>query len=414
MGDFSGSVYLNGSLFEQAKIYNTAESMIYILSPITGVWTFYGIWTEYELEKPFIKGAQKYTMQASDYWQLRFLNLPIVDTDVDCNGVTYYYDGVKDYAIKLKNYKDAQCVLDQAGKDVDVPCEGIDAIADVNLKAQMLLDGTKCLEPLLPKLRLTGGCLFIQPIELPIQEPTEFKDIQFDSYSSGHRVYVRRKVDFKQNIIARNFIVFSIIEKGGHLIWRDATAENVQYPIYNDGGSVEIIGGNLSGKLYNINDGEMRITGSTVVEVIRNEARLWLGSTKRIPVVEMKRKARIKLLRKLAGKLKFLFYSDGSEEKYNRNEDMPEDGDIIVEGTDDYQPTPEDVDNIDTTDWPGNFIPELDDKGHIVIHDLSAGIHEITADRKIDNHVYDMLGRRVARTISGHVYYQGGKKFIAK
>lgn len=184
--------------------------------------------------------------------------------------------------------------------------------------------------------------------------------------------------------------------------------------IYNDGGNVEVSGGTLAGKLYNINGGDLRVNGETQVETVRNEAIVWLGVTRHVPRIEMKRTARIRLLRKLIGKLVIRFYSGNEEDVFNKDEDMPQPGDRIIEPTDDYSPTHEDVDNIDTDEWPEGIKPKLDDDRYIVIFDVSAGIHDITADCKIDNHVYDMLGRRVTRTISGHVYYQGGKKFIAK
>jgi hypothetical protein len=47
--------------------------------------------------------------------------------------------------------------------------------------------------------------------------------------------------------------------------------------------------------------------------------------------------------------------------------------------------------------------------------DFPASVSDITSDVRIaDDTIYDIMGRRVAKTVPGNLYIQSGKKFIAK
>lgn len=238
----SSWVYVNGDLFDRPVVYNKAGSRIVFDAHVSSQWTFEGDWANYELEKAFITKHGD-DLAASDYWQMKFVDLPSTTYHR-----TVYYDG-KSHSIKLKTYNSLQDLLDgdDDGK-VDIPCDGVDVGADLTLeeRLQWELDGSKCpaaqFDPV--PIWMPGGCAFIEIHMIA-------RYITFDSFSSGHRLYIRNKTEFKDKVVARNFLVFSIIEKGGHLIWENAETENVLYPIYNTGGRVDILGGALEGTIYN-------------------------------------------------------------------------------------------------------------------------------------------------------------------
>ena len=45
---------------------------------------------------------------------------------------------------------------------------------------------------------------------------------------------------------------------------------------------------------------------------------------------------------------------------------------------------------------------------------LNGSANEIVETDAFDTAIYDLLGRRVATPVKGHIYLQGGKKFIAQ
>jgi hypothetical protein len=238
----SGTAFLNDGLFDQPVVYNKAGSLIIFDSTVSSQWTFEGDWENYQLETAFIMNHAG-DLAASDYWQMKFVGLPSKE-----HHRTVYYDG-SSHSVKLKTYNSLQDIMD--GDDdgnVDVPCDGVDVGEDYTpaQRMQWLLDGSDCpsaeFDP--PTIWLPGGCMFFP-------DPIAFRYITFDSFSSGHRLYIRNKTEFKDKVVARNFLVFSIIEHGGHLIWDNAETDNILYPIYNDGGIADIRGGKLVGTVYN-------------------------------------------------------------------------------------------------------------------------------------------------------------------
>ena len=239
---YSHITYLDGDLFEQPRAHNCPGSKIIFYGNINTQWTFEGQWQNYTLEKPFImtKGDD---MAASSYWHMKFDGLPSTEYKR-----TVYYDG-SSHSVKLKTYKSLQDMMDgDEDGNVDIPCDGVDVGENYTpaQRMQWILDGSDCPSAVIdpPTIWLPGGCMFYE-------HPTIARYITFDSFSSGHRLYIRNKTEFKDKVVARNFIWFSIIEQDGHLIWDNAETENVLYPIYNTGGTAEVKGGNLTGTVYN-------------------------------------------------------------------------------------------------------------------------------------------------------------------
>lgn len=379
----TGNIEMRGDLFKYgAGIYNyrNPNSMsfvimgkIHLLSsiPETTQWTINGNWDIYPLETSFIEGSDGYTLQASDYWQMRFTGLPTAE----CDGYTQYFDGSTN-SIKLKEYNSLQCLLDGGGSEVDVPCAGVDAGQDVNVDLQTLLDGGGCenseTEP--PVIWLPGGCVFFPWRD--VADPTIVRDVTFDSYSSGHRVYIRRRVTYERNVRARNFIVFIIVERGGYLIWRNAWTENVLYPIYNDGGTVDIVGGKLTGTSYNLNSGIFNIWGTTNVNIIDNSATLTLGGG--VTVSEIKQGPLGILI--LASKLASRWVIDLTGHRANEYVD----GQIIVKGGSDYRLTAADMALMDFRLPTGCSVTLDTSRNAIVLHVPMFPKGDVNLDMTVD------------------------------
>ena len=378
-----GNIEMRGDLFKNgAGIYNyrNPNSMsvvimgkIHLLSsiPETTQWTINGKWDIYPLETPFIESSDGYTLQASDYWQMGFTGLPTSE----CDGYTQYFDGSTN-SIKLKKYNSLQCLLDGGGKEVDVPCEGVDAGQNVNVDLQTLLDGGGCesseTEP--PVIWLPGGCVFFPWRD--VDDPTIVRDVTFDSYSSGHRVYIRRRVTYERNVRARNFLVFIIVERGGYLIWRNAWTENVLYPIYNDGGTVDIVGGKLTGTSYNLNSGIFNIWGTTNVNIIDNNATLTLGGG--VTVNEIKQGPLGILI--LASKLASRWVINLTGHRANEYVD----GQIIVQGGSDYRLTAADMALMDFRLPTGCSVTLDTSRNAIVLHVPTFPKGDVNLDMTVD------------------------------
>ena len=379
-----GKMEIRGDLFTHgANIYNYRNvnqphivimGTIHLLSNISEAspWTINGNWDDYPMETPFIESSDDYTLQASDYWQMRFTGLP----SGECEGRTQYFDGSA-HTIKLKEFNDLQCLLDGGSKEVDVPCEGVDAGKDVYVDLQTLLDGGGCesseTDP--PVIWMPGGCVFF-PQSTIVTDPTIVKNATFDSFSSGHRVYIRRHVTFDHNVRARNFLVFTIVEKGGYLIWRNAWTENVLYPIYNDGGTVDIVGGNLTGTSYNLNGGALKFWGNTKVDIIDNNSRLTIGGAVSVNVIKHGPLGKIFLTSKLSNRWTVDLTGYSARDFYN--------GQVIMEGGLDYVPTAADLAMIDFKLPVGCSISYDAVRCVFVLHVATFPIGDVNLDLAVD------------------------------
>lgn len=413
-----GIVDMRGDIFRYGiNLYNYYERIkngglnklgtIRLLSsiPETVLWTFSGNWDEYPMETPFIESSESYTLQASDYWQMRFTGLPTAE----CDGRTQYYDG-STHNIKLKDFSSLQCLLDNSGEEVDVPCEGVDADKNVNLDLQTLLDGGGCndSETEHPLIRLPGGCVFFPEMPVMTLEPTIVRDVTFDSYSSGHRVYVRREVTFERNVKARNFLVFTIVEKGGHLIWQNALTENVLYPLYNDGGVVDIVNGKMDGIVYNQAEGKMSMSGDVTANVIENSGTLVMEGNVKLSEIRLNSKSRISLTSKLTSKWVVDLTGDGTAEY--------ESSQVIVEGYGDYKITAEDFDNLECQ-IPEGYGVVLDTAHNAIIllnSEQLSGVKGVRIADSDDGNFYTLEGVKVNPPVKKGFYIKNGKKFVVK
>ena len=414
----SGVVEMRGDIFKYGiNIYNYYERImngglnklgtIRLLSsiPETVLWTFNGNWDGYPMETPFIESSESYTLQASDYWQMRFTGLPTAE----CDGRTQYYDG-STHNIKLKDFSSLQCLLDNSGEEVDVPCEGVDADKNVNLDLQTLLDGGGCndSETEHPLIRLPGGCVFFPEMPVMPLEPTIVRDVTFDSYSSGHRVYVRREVTFERNVKARNFLVFTIVEKGGHLIWQNALTENVLYPLYNDGGVVDIVNGKIGGIVYNLAEGKMSMSGDVTANVIENSGTLVMEGNVKLSEIRLNSKSRISLTSKLTSKWVVDLTGDGTAEY--------ESSQVIVEGYGDYKITAEDFDNLECQ-IPEGYGVVLDTAHNAIVllkPEQLSGVKGVRIADSDDGNFYTLEGVKVNPPVKKGFYIKNGKKFVVK
>ena len=334
-----GVIDMRGDIFKYGiRIYNyfnVNTSGIYLgtirlLSsiPETGFWSFNGNWDEYQLETPFIVSSDSYTMQASDSWQIKFTGLPSKELKR-----TAYYDDSR-HSVQLKTYRSAQDIFD-GDEEETLDCDGADVGEDLSIsqKQQLIFNGD-CPEET-PTIWMPGGCVFFEPL-LPW---ATISDITFNSFTNGHRIYVRTRVEYKSNVRSRNFIWFTIVEKGGYLIWRNAWTENVLYPIYNDGGTVDIIGGNLTGTSYNLNGGIFGIWGDTKVNNIDNNATLTLGGNVSLKEIKQGPLGKVILTSKLYNKWTIDLAGHSAYDYY--------DGQFILEGGNGYVLTAADLALID-------------------------------------------------------------------
>ena len=396
----SSWAFVDGDLFEQARIYNSSNSWIAVNSAITGIWTFLGDWDNYQLETPFVRSH--YTLQPSDYWQMRFKGLPTADR-------TVYYDDSR-HSVQLKDYYCLQCELDGSDDgEINVDCEGLDAAANVTFtdRLQWELDGGGCPEAkpdegLMPEIRLPGGCAFFEAV-------VSVADITFNSFSSGHRVYVRDNVVYKQNVSAKNFIVFTIVEKNGHLTWQHARTENVLVPIYNDGGVVDVIGGRLEGTTYNLQGGTMSLSDGVSTDTIRNEGTLYLDGS--VTTKEIKLGLQSKLL--ITSSIKSAWVISVLTNDSDATECMA--GLIIMQGTDGYKLTRADMGCIDIN-LPDGYSLVLDEERNAIVAyspEQLQGIADAVVDTASKTRVYDLQGRMVSpRGSSSGIYIQKGRKVV--
>lgn len=380
-----GVVELRGDLFKNGiniyNYYNTIGTIpkfgvIRLLSSIPGTshWTINGNWDIYPMEVSFIEGTDSYEMQISDSSPMSFTGLPTLGDD--CYGLLEYYDGTT-HSIKLKKYHDLQCEIDKTeNNSARIDCRGVDVGHDITIeeRLQMELDGycdDDAADNIAP-IWMPGGCMFFEPTVPQVV----FNDIIFDSYSNGHRIYVRTKVEYRRNIRARNFLVFTIVEKGGHLTWRNAWTENVLYPIYNDGGAVDILGGNLTGTSYNLNDGVFGIWSDTKVNIIDNNAILNLGGSVTIKEIKQGPLGRIFLTSKLYNKWTIDLTGHLTSDYY--------DGQFIMEGGSGYVLTAADLALLDFR-LPAGCSVSLDTAHNaIVLHIATFPLGDVNLDFAVD------------------------------
>ena len=371
---------LYGNLFDNPRVHHTAGAVLLFNSALETIWTFEGNWVHYMLEQPFIMGGKTYTLQASDYWQMRFTGLPSTEYHR-----TVYYDG-SSHSIKLKNYNCLQCMMDgDEDGNVDIPCDGVDVGENYTpaQRMQWLLDGGDCpsasFDP--PTIWLPGGCMFLE-------SPTIARFVTFDSFSSGHRLYIRNKTEFKDKVVARNFIWFSIIEQGGHLIWDNAETENVLYPIYNTGGTAEVKGGNLTGTVYNagtlilcgcVQVNEIQVLPQSIIRVTSPITSTW--------VLDL---------------------------TVDETVDYPN-GCILLEGGNGYTLTADDFAHLQFR-LPAGCSVTYDPTHNIVLLDSASDIHNIQADPTATHKgVYTLDGRKLQgqAKVKG-VYIVNGQKAVVK
>ena len=371
-----GDIGMRGDLFKYGATINNYYKVnstgiyfgkIHLFSsvPETCYWSFNGNWGEYPLETPFIVSSDSYTMQASDSWQMKYIGLPSKELKR-----TAYYDD-SPHSVQLKTYRSAQDIFD-GDEEETLDCDGADVGEDLSIsqKQQLIFDGD-CVEDT-PTIWMPGGCMFFETL-LPW---ATISDITFNSFSNGHRIYVRTRVEYKSNVRARNFIVFIIVERGGYLIWRNAWTENVLYPIYNDGGTVDIVGGKLTGTSYNLNSGIFNIWGTTNVNIIDNNATLTLGGG--VTVSEIKQGPLGILI--LASKLASRWVIDLTRHRANEYVD----GQIIVKGSSDYRLTAADMALMDFRLPTGCSVTLDTSRNAIVLHVPTFPKGDVNLDMTVD------------------------------
>ncbi len=296
---------------------------------------------------------------------------------------TVYYDG-SSHSVKLKTYNSLQDLMDgDDDGDVDVPCDGVDVGEDYtpSQRMQWLLDGSDCpsseIDP--PTIWLPGGCMFFP-------DPIAFKNITFDSFSSGHRLYIRNKTEFKNKVVARNFLVFSIIENGGQLIWENAETDNVLYPIYNDGGIADIRGGKLVGTVYNA--GTLILCGCVNVNEIQAHPQGVIRVTSPISSTWT------------------IDLTFDNTAHYPNNY-------VIVEGAEGYNLTATDYSKIQLK-LPAGCTAVFDAAHHSIILNTTSDIRSVNAETE-SKHYYTLDGRKVSgQPEKKGIYITKGRKVVVK
>jgi len=207
-------------------------------------------WSKYAVETTIVKGAYSYILTQADFNKMKFINLP--------ENREAYYDTVS-HSVKLRvafNSSDPlQEFIDGLGDDdkgteddpvvIKPGVDGIDIDKDIDNTddLQALIDGLADNGKDYKEMRFNGGNIYIRPGGC-----FTFRNIYLNGCNGKNHIYVYGTLIIDINVYVHGFIdKFIHVCPGGRIIWRNGNSEGTSEIIYNEGGTIDIYGGTISG-----------------------------------------------------------------------------------------------------------------------------------------------------------------------
>lgn len=244
----SGSSTVAGDV-KLPELHLLPDAKITVTSALQYDWTISAAWSEFELEKSFLL-SNNYTITTEDFAKMTFLEMP---SDREA-----YYDEVR-HTVQLREKKclsnsdDLQAFIDGlAGGDKGTPEnpveivpseDGLDIDKDVDFgnDLQAFIDGLGKNGKENKVIRLCGG-----DVTIGRGSCVTFKNLRVDGCEGNNHIYVYGTLIIDVDIYIRNFNeAFVHVMQGGKVIWRGGYASCVSEVIRNEGGTVEIEGGEI-------------------------------------------------------------------------------------------------------------------------------------------------------------------------
>ena len=284
-------------------LYLQDTNNIFIASPLQNTWIIDGDWKKFNVESAYtVFAGYNYTIQKGDFGRMQFSNMP--------DGIEAAYDEIEHVVVLKKKTAIVdvlQCIIDGGTNCIpDVTDVGV-GTTDIGCEdpLQCAVDnatfdgGVRRLpsgELYFPYFQWCG-CAGIGEIEV-VRVNQGFtltvRNYNFEAQKYDNQyIFVCGKLIIDKNVFIYHFRRFVHVTAGGHLVWRGGHTEDVDEPIYNEGGVVEIEGGNIGGDIRN-QGGELTIhDGTTIAGNIWTEADIKIGGSVNVKNIYIKQDVHI-------------------------------------------------------------------------------------------------------------------------